>query len=90
VSLPWSGQQIEWLQAMGLDVLQRLARDAASAPEAPVARAAVDGVPAGLLWAARGVDLAELLAATGVPRDPTSRRAFWRLLRPRRKAARRG
>lgn len=86
MSLPWTGQQVEWLQAMGLDVLQR----------APVAtRAANPGgpsagdIPAGLLRAARGVDLSPLLATAGVPRDAASRRAFWRLLRSHRKALRR-
>jgi hypothetical protein len=87
VSLPWSGQQIEWLQAMGLDVLQH---PPARTADAPVATTAVDGIPAGLVRAARGVDLAPLLVTAGVPSDVASRRAFWRLLRPQRKAARRG
>lgn len=91
MSLPWSGQQIEWLRAMGLDVLQRpVARPTASVPtaDAPPARSTTGDVPAGLLRAARGLDLAPLLASAGLPRDITSRRAFWRLLRAQRKAAR--
>lgn len=40
-----------------------------------------------LARAARGVDLAPLLA-DGPPRDPATRRALWRALRPLRKAAR--
>jgi hypothetical protein len=83
MSLPWSGQQIEWLQAMGLDVLQR-----PSSPSAEPTSAAA--VPGALLRAARGIDLAPLLAAVGVPRDVASRRVFWRLLRAQRKAMRRG
>jgi hypothetical protein len=89
VSLPWSGQQIEWLQAMGLAVLQRPAPEAGGSTDAAAPVTAADGVPPGLARAARGVDLTELLATAGVPRDAASRRAFWRLLRPRRKAARR-
>ena len=90
MSLPWSGQQIEWLQAMGLEVLQR-PMPVAAAPVATASNEAAAGdVPAGLLRAARGVELTALLATTGVPRDVASRRAFWRLLRTERKAARRG
>ncbi|AXK70915.1 hypothetical protein DWG18_00500 [Lysobacter sp. TY2-98] len=84
MSLPWSAQQIEWLQAMGLDVLQR--------PAAPVTRVAVSSsstgdLPAALVRAARGADLASLIAQHGVPRDGASRRVFWRALRSARKAA---
>ena len=81
MSLPWSGQQIEWLQAMGLEVLQR--------PAAPAAASPLD-VPAGLQRAARGVDLAPLIARLGIPRDVASRRRFWREMRMQRKAARGG
>lgn len=45
------------------------------------------GIPAALSRIAGGVDLAPLLAAHP-PRDPPSRRALWRALRPLRKAAR--
>jgi hypothetical protein len=101
VSLPWSGQQIEWLQAMGLEVLRRpddprdstppvVPTGAHGSPAGITADISASGgdVPRGLLRAARGLDLAPLLAATGVPRDIASRRAFWRLLRQHRKAAR--
>ena len=88
MSLPWSGQQLEWLQAMGLDVLQRPAAGVAS-PTAAVEAGSQD-VPAALRRVAKGVDLSPLLAQAGVPRDVASRRAFWRLLRPQRRAARRG
>ncbi|WP_133479673.1 hypothetical protein [Cognatilysobacter segetis] len=84
MTLPWSGQQVEWLQAMGLDVLQRPAGRAATPG---LAAEATGDVPAGLLRAARGVDLAPLLARLGLPRDVASRRAFWRELRALRKAA---
>jgi hypothetical protein len=93
VSLPWSGQQIEWLQALGLEVLHR---PVAAAPGSTPAEVAADaGAPSGqipraLLRAARGVDLMPLLATAGLPRDVASRRAFWRLLRPQRKASRPG
>ena len=86
MSLPWSAQQVEWLQAMGLEVLQR--PGTAAAPPTAALSAAGD-IPAGLLRAARGVDLAPLIAAHGRPHDVATRRAFWRALRVTRKAARR-
>ncbi|WP_133500626.1 hypothetical protein [Cognatilysobacter terrigena] len=92
MSLPWSAQQIEWLQAMGLEVLQRPGQGALPGDTTSVASsqsATREGdVPAGLARAARGVDLGALLAAYGTPRDVASRRAFWRALRAARKAAR--
>lgn len=81
MSLPWSAVQVEWLHEMGFDVLARRAAAAASGVAVP------DDVPASLLRAARGVDLAPLLAS-GMPRDPASRRALWRALRPLRRAVR--
>lgn len=87
MSLPWSAAQVEWLREMGFDVLAR--RAPAVAPVAgPVddAPPSEGGFPACLQRAARGVDLAPLLAA-GIPRDPAARRAFWRALRPLRRAA---
>ena len=84
MTLPWSGQQIEWLQAMGLDVLQRPAADRAVGARGDDA----GEVPAGLRRAARGLDLAPLVARLGLPRDVASRRAFWRELRALRKATR--
>jgi hypothetical protein len=51
------------------------------------ARSSGSGIPMALQRAARGVDLAPLLAG-GTPRDPAARRALWRALRPLRKAAR--
>lgn len=87
MSLPWSATQIEWLREMGFDVLAR--RAPAVAPVAgPVddASATTGALPASLQRAARGVDLTPLLAA-GVPGDPAARRAFWRALRPLRRAA---
>lgn len=110
MSLPWSGAQVEWLRAMGFEVLARpldggaqastagSADDVAAAtPATRPARAPAAGtpgraddraIPNGLLRAARGIDLAPLLAAVGAPRDVASRRALWRALRPLRKAAR--
>ena len=97
MTLPWSPSQIEWLQAMGFEVLARPGSAGAERGDeaaSRVGRAADADAPAGagapraLARAARGVDLAPLLAALGVPRDPASRRAFWRALRPLRKAAR--
>lgn len=86
MSLPWSAQQIEWLQAMGLEVLQRPVN--ADASMSPSTMPASGGVPAAFARAARGVDIASLLASAGTPRDVAARRAFWRALRPLRKAAR--
>ncbi|GAB1594571.1 hypothetical protein [Lysobacter claricitrinus] len=86
MSLPWSAQQIEWLQAMGLEVLQRPVNAGASVSPSTVS--APGSVPAAFARAARGADIASLLASTGTPRDVTTRRAFWRALRPLRKAAR--
>lgn len=92
MSLPWSGAQVEWLQAMGFDVLARAdagpVRAAPSAAERPAEAMTGPAVPAALARAARGVDLGPLLAVAGPPRDVASRRALWRLLRPLRKAAR--
>lgn len=84
MTLPWSAAQVEWLQAMGLEVLRDARAPAADAAPAPAEAA---DVPAALRRAARGVDLAPLLAAYGVPRDIASRRVFWRALRPLRRAA---
>lgn len=93
MTVAWSAQQLERLQAMGLNVLARPSTTASPLSEGtrPDGAAARSGpaTPAGLARAARGVDLAALLAAHPVPRDVASRRAFWRLLRPLRKAARR-
>ncbi|HEY4582200.1 MAG TPA: hypothetical protein VIG88_04945 [Lysobacter sp.] len=61
--------------------------DAVPAPGCSGA-AVTTAVPRGLARAAYGVDLAPLLATLGLPRDADSRRAFWRALRPLRKAAR--
>lgn len=83
MSLPWSAQQMEWLREMGFDVLTRRSPAAPPAPAPPNDLS----LPAGLLRAARGLDLAPLLAA-GIPRDVAGRRALWRALRPLRKAAR--
>jgi hypothetical protein len=83
MSLPWSAQQVECLQAMGFDALHLVAATPAAA-----AANADDDLPPGLRRAARGVDLAALLQAQGAPRDVGSRRRFWRALRPLRKAAR--
>ncbi len=47
------------------------------------------GLPRWLQRVARGIDPGPLLARAGLPRDPAARRAFWRALRPLRKAARR-
>ena len=90
MTLPWSPQQIEWLQAMGLDVLRRDAPPAVAAPAVQPAtvQSSPEPVPAALARAARGADLSMLLASHGIPRDAASRRAFWRALRPLRKAAR--
>ncbi|MGY3265983.1 hypothetical protein [Lysobacter sp. HA35] len=84
MSLPWSAQQIEWLQAMGLEVLQR----PMDAPASIRSATSSTDVPAGLMRAARGVDVASLVATHGMPRDVATRRALWRALRPLRKAAR--
>lgn len=83
MTLPWSPQQVEWLQAMGLQVLRPAGAVAAAAADVEEPR-----LPAALQRAARGIDLAPLLRAPGLPRDAASRRAFWRALRPLRKAAR--
>jgi hypothetical protein len=85
MTLPWSGQQVEWLEAMGLQVLRRPASNRAAQRDDTAG-----DLPAGLLRAARGVDLGPLVATVGVPRDVASRRAFWRVLRAQRKAMRRG
>ena len=84
----WSPQQVEWLQALGLEVLHLAPETASvgSSNPAPGASANAD-VPTSLRRAARGVDLAPLLVTIGVPRDVVTRRAFWRALRPLRKAA---
>ncbi|HZX80982.1 MAG TPA: hypothetical protein VFE72_08540, partial [Lysobacter sp.] len=76
MSLPWSPQQIEWLQAMGLDVLRLNDAGDPGADAAPVPvivagveqesiGAATAAIPRGLVRAARGVDLSPLLAALG-------------------------
>lgn len=94
MSLPWSAQQVEWLQAMGLDVLRTVPSTPAEAVRTDgtgvpsPANAEVSAVPAWLARVAPGVDLAPLLQRLGTPRDPASRRAFWRTLRALRKAAR--
>lgn len=86
MTLSWSPAQREWLQAMGFDVL-----GLAAAPQDDAGSRAAEavqlGAPAALVRAARGVDLAPLLARLGPPRDVASRRAFWRALRPLRKAS---
>lgn len=87
MSLPWSAQQMEWLREMGFDVLTRRTQAGSGAPQTPHQADADASLPAGLLRAARGVDLAPLLEA-GIPRDVAARRALWRALRPLRKAAR--
>lgn len=104
MSLPWSAQQLEWLREMGLDVFARRAPGGAAAPvpahvrtEAalPASPPTADAdratgtprIPPALERIAHGVDLAPLLALHP-PRDPASRRALWRALRPLRKAAR--
>lgn len=90
MTLPWDAQQLEWLQAMGLEVLGR-ADVPAGVPALPVSGADIGtesaDIPAGLRRAARGLDLGPLVATYGLPRDAASRRAFWRVLRPLRKAA---
>jgi len=90
MSLPWSATQIEWLQAMGLDVLQRPPQTAAAGGSHGATASTAHDIPPGLRRAAAGIDLGPLLAVAGVPRDVASRRAFWRQLRAHRKAARRG
>ncbi|MFZ5657604.1 MAG: hypothetical protein ACOY37_11195 [Pseudomonadota bacterium] len=64
----------------------------ASLPASPMAEPGPGGdaprMPLALERIAHGVDLAPLLALHP-PRDPASRRALWRALRPLRKAARR-
>jgi hypothetical protein len=60
----------------------------ASSPMADADRATgTPRIPPALQRIAHGVDLAPLLALHP-PRDPASRRALWRALRPLRKAAR--
>lgn len=91
MSLPWSARQMEWLREMGFDVLTRRAGAApgvaSPSPATPVPDAATDArIPACLARAARGVDIAHLLAG-GVPCDVAGRRRLWRALRPLRKAA---
>lgn len=61
--------------------------DAVRTRPAPAASDAAIRAMRALERVASGVDLGPLLAA-GLPRDPASRRAFWRALRPLRKAAR--
>ncbi|TZF91260.1 hypothetical protein [Cognatilysobacter lacus] len=90
MSLPWSAQQVEWLQAMGLDVLRTRAVEPESRQSSESMAAAVAGIPAGLARVARGIDLAPLVERVGIPRDAASRRRFWRALRPLRKASRPG
>lgn len=79
----WSPLQRECLDAMGLEVLVTAPR-----PRGPGADGGEVAIPDALLRAARGIDLAPLIAACGMPRDPVSRRAFWRMLRPLRRTAR--
>ncbi|GAB6194985.1 hypothetical protein [Lysobacter xanthus] len=89
MTLPWSAQQVEWLQAMGLEVLARPTpaggRDDGTGPMSALAF----DIPPGLHRAAGGVDLRPLLESHGLPHDVASRRAFWRLLRPLRRDTRR-
>lgn len=101
MSLPWSAQQMEWLREMGFDVLtRRVGAAPGEASPSPIthitpatdadadADAAAGGrIPACLARAARGVDIAPLLAG-GLPCDVAGRRRLWRALRPLRKAAR--
>ena len=103
MSLPWSGAQLEWLREIGFEVMARRTPQAHVATPPADARAMVtaeagrasalqarssgSGLPLALQRAARGIDLATLLA-DGPPRDPAARRALWRALRPLRKAAR--
>jgi hypothetical protein len=91
MSLPWSPTQVEWLRAMGLDVLALRGAGQGAGPTAPggpaVDAGAAGALPPGLARAARGIDLAPLLDQ-GVPGDIGGRRALWRALRPLRKAAR--
>ena len=98
----WTPLQRDCLEAMGFELMAlrgtAATLDGASAPATPVALGETGGgiPPAAaprapsdpLLRAARGVDLAALLADTGRPADVASRRAFWRQLRPLRKAMR--
>ncbi|GAB2502843.1 hypothetical protein [Lysobacter humi (ex Lee et al. 2017)] len=97
MSLPWTREQLDWLQAMGFDVLRLqdapvIAPTRAIAPELPAsdddAPPAAGVLPPGLVRAARGLELGPLIAVHGVPRDAAARRAFWRVLRPLRKARR--
>ncbi|TBR12179.1 MAG: hypothetical protein EPO46_05485 [Lysobacter sp.] len=74
MTLPWTPRQLDCLQAMGFDVLIH---------RPPT-------LPSGLSRVAQGADVAALVRALGIPRDIATRRAFWRALRPLRKAARRG
>lgn len=87
MTLPWSAHQVELLREMGFAVLQAPARVQAPTPPSGDA-AAGTAVPVGLARASCGVDIASLLATLGTPHDIATRRAFWRALRPLRKARR--
>lgn len=65
---------------------ERGAAPLAKAAGAPIHAAAATNDA--LMRAARGVDVAALFADCGRPGDAAGRRAFWRRLRPLRKAAR--
>lgn len=88
----WTPVQRDCLEAMGFDVLHlRDLKTAAPsvAPDAVIsAPSRASAASDGLRRAARGVGLDTLLLETGRPVDVASRRAFWRILRPLRKATR--